>query len=324
MSFTLPKSLLPGVWFAGLCALFTVCALEPLHAHSDPRGDVHPEIAATKDGFLIRFRSNLYDSQLKDYRYMVHRKVYSLDGRLVLPRRSWKIDSPHADLSPLNSDPQYTWKPTSEPFHRVLTRKNQATTFPTSLRDGSEWEILLPDGSQIAPDIPWEELGLDFLYLETAWTDQKDFWLLLVDQGKADGKPRGGVVYERRPGLFLMHFPADQPGSVHLHSLGEPALIHHFARYADFVELEDGRLAFAWVEQIGTDRESYILNLTTMDSASGDVKTVKLSDQIDWNTTVAMAASGPHICVAWHWVEPRGSELSEIHTLFLNLENEEP
>jgi hypothetical protein len=258
--------------------LSVACALwVPLiaQAHSDPDGDIHPDVVVEGGRFA------LYFSARRDaYAYDDWRMVFSADGKLLQPR------------------------------HRLLTKRTNGTrggsiqveTHALPVSDTMHFVLQrFQDGKRTEQPLPLDPVKFPLIRSTTMAGEWVGFtWAAnsLALSGPGAGMPKP---------IQLMFSTAAvtgfTPGKTVL--IGEPATIYDFPCASNPVWAAR-RWWVAWVRKSKTEAErkdpmrAWETMLTSIDPVTSKLEHKRLPGLSHWNTSLSMKTTGGWLCIAWH------------------------
>jgi len=286
-----PAPLSPATFRAAALALLAA-ATGPALGHSDPVGDVHPEVRVVNGQFSVTFSNNEGNPPERPS----FRSVYDANGALVVPRHRLSV-APQRFMAG---------------WHGGTRRAEGGRSYGVD-GDCRLLTVRSADGSTTRSLLPWpgEDPPLE-AFEDFAVLDGRLYVLGTLPH--PDGPHHGST-------LTLHRFDLDSQDPPLALTLGTVATIYHFPTTSPLVVV-GGRLAVAWMgEPEGADHRQF--SLTTVDPATMRLATRPLDGAYQWNTHVSMAAVGTRLCIAWHDGEIYGSfRKSKIRVLFEDLRAE--
>ena len=244
-------------------------------AHSDPSGDIHPDVVVEDGKFALYF-----SSRRGPYDHENWRMVFSADGKILQPRH--QLLSKRTDNTRGKSIQVETHAlPDSDTMHFVLQR----------FQDGKKTELPLPLDPVKCPLIRSATMAGEWVGF--TWAANS---LSLSGPGVGMPKP-----------IQLMFSTASvsgfTPGKTVL--IGEPATIYDFPSASNPVWAAR-RWWVAWVRkaQTAVERKDPMLAwetmLTSMDPTTNKLEHKRLLGLSHWNTSISMKTTGGWLCIAWH------------------------
>jgi hypothetical protein len=269
------------------CLLFC-CVATQLAAHSDPGGDVYPNVKVERGNFVIDFENNRAQST-RDPRdlsesSLLLRMIYSPDGILLSPRHR------HRGTRGLND----TIGSAAKTEAIVGAEK---ITFERSRADTPGYAIE-KEGKTEQHRLAWPD-GYKCVF-EAFAADADSICVAVV----ADNK------------LFLHHFDRHQFTPPKMVQITEPdtlSFIWDFPVVSNLV-FAGGRYCIAWPRyKKGTGYECVI---STWKPGEERPKEIILNGPADWNSHLSLAAMGDRLCLAYHTVSGEYQAVSKIVTAF--------
>ena len=262
----------------GLCGL----AL----GHSDPFGDIHPNVTNLDGNFSIIFTTSL-PGKAPDYTQTQEpfRTVYSPLGALVAPRHLMDPKQFQEESGPVG-------------LHGKVIRVGDSGLSFGGNGTGEHPGYLLksPDGKITPVRLPWpDDVKLD----------------LLEDVAVA---PEGIAISgkENRTELKLYWFPFASTGAPTILNLGETCCIYEFP-VASNLAYAGGRFWLAFMRADGDDVKLFLWSWKP-----GEVqgREERLDSPGFWNSHLSLAAIGDRLCLAYHCQDSNGNDPARIVTVF--------
>lgn len=257
-----------------------------LLAHSDPWGDIHPDVSVIDGHFAITFRSSQPDSETYSGYHPVQRMIFTSEGRLVAPRhplqrlRHWSATS-GAGLA-----------------GRMLRVGDQKLHFSSGRDRGSLSYVLEEkDGTRSRVRLPWPEGGPISLLEDVAATEDG-----IAILGKEDARNL----------LRFYWFDHESTEPPIVHYLGPTACIYHFP-VASNIAYAGGRF---WVAAVRPGEEMWKLSMWSWKPGEPEGRMEDLDSPADWNSSLSLAAIGDRLCLAYHHPEDGYPGEARILTVF--------
>lgn len=270
-----------------------------LWAHSDPTGDVHPQVKVSTGQFVVTFYSNIQtrNEGARNEDEERYRMIFSTEGKPLLPRF-------RARLSPEEID-EFSWE----------TRFKRPAVMMTAGEAGERRCFLRSSTTKGAVEVPlplssvgWSPFGNPNIRADATALLAPCAAFVWAEQ------PRGGVEapYQLHFGLASRQGFAE---GTHL-ILGDVATIYNFARVSQPV-WADGRWWMVWM-QMGNSEPKLKAMLTSYDPDKKKLISRALAEEGVGNTSISLATTNGWLCAAWH-TDPRATQSfasSRIVTVF--------
>lgn len=258
--------------------------------HSDPWGDIHPQVSVVDGRFSIVFNTSLPDGR-SDYsdEKPVHRMIFEADGSLFAPRhplerkRSWR----EMGLVGL--------------YCREMRLGGSTVVFQGNSSGRPDYLLKSPDGRTTRVRLPWPKEMALYLFEDA----------LVTAEGIAiTGK-------EREPLKFYWFAHGETAAPVVL-TIGDTACIYDFP-VASNIAFAGGRFWVAHMRLVGG--EDLKLALWSWKPGEKDGRVEILDSPAHWNSHLSMAAIGDRLCLAYHCEDPDGRRpTARIVTVFRKAE----
>jgi hypothetical protein len=147
-----------------LCLIVNLAASCYLHAHSDPRGDVHPQVFVEGNSFVIYFSNN---DSVGIYQRTAWKMNFASDGKMILPRH--RIPPEQRDLWERRLAEEAVWKVAPLPAGaqkatRAILEEHvdgKHRTYPVPMAPNDAWhsENVCRAGNEVG--FAWAELQMN-------------------------------------------------------------------------------------------------------------------------------------------------------------------
>jgi hypothetical protein len=270
-------------WMALLSGL--LLSAGSLFAHSDPRGDTHPQVVAMNGVFHVIFRA--YTSDFRNSNF--YRVVYASDGKVVVPRH--KVAE--ADVSrilaraPLHQTYQSTVWPRIEMMATGLNEKRAEPFRPNVLVLQDKIDGVIKN--ELLPMEP--ELMADFT----------DFWISKTHAAILWNSSDPNKPEELEHRLRLTWFRRGEFAAPSTKDLGDCATIYDFSVASNLV-WAGGRLWVAWMRMNRAKGGPAVVEavLSSYDPVKEKIETQPLAGPANWNSHMSLATVDGWLCAAWH------------------------
>lgn len=245
------------------------------NAHQDPRGDIHPQVGIVDGKFAILFSNSPpnrdFDATEVD---SLHRMIFTHEGKLFAPRHSVKRKRSHEDFGPVG-----------------LYGREYRVGGSTFIFQGSQNSYLLksPEGKIMRVALPWPK-GVKPELLDQVCVTQKGIAMTGNNMNPETG--------ESGP-LKFFWFEHESTSGPTTFDIGPTASIYQFPVASNIVFAGEK----FWVAYMRHTNDNE-MKLTLWSWKPGDQKgkAEDLDSPADWNSTLSMAATGDHLCLAYHCV----------------------
>lgn len=270
-----------------------VLSASSLLAHSDPKGDVYPNVRIERGNFVIDFENNvsgftdgLIPSTETDGRDReLLRMVYLPDGVLLAPRH---LHGGSRDLDDA-----------------------MGSTAKTRSRVGDETiEVTLWSKGQLS--YTSENSGKTQLH-RLAWPtdDERKFEAVSADASSIC------IAFISNSMLFLGDFDRQTfspPKTVQVTKPDTLPFIWDFPVVSNLVRVGE-RYCIAW-PRYNKGAEKFQCIISTWKPGEDQTKEIVLDEPADWNSHLSMAAIGTHLCLSYHALAGEYQPISKIITVF--------
>jgi hypothetical protein len=279
--------------FVAGCLTFVPGSGGLLHAHQDPRGDIHPQVVARDGKFEITFQTLLPD-QVEDFsdEKPQFRMIYTADGKLFAPRHEIDRKRSHRATGPVGL------------YGRSQRLGDVSFYFPADQGGKPSYVMKSGDGRLTRVRLPWPETVSLSLFEE----------MRVVADGIAITGKQGDQVPDGGP-LEFFWFPHDASTPPVSLTIGETACIYHFP-VASNLAIAGGRFWLAFMRPVEDD--GLDLALWSWQPGEKQARVEKLDSPAFWNSSLSLATIGDNLCLAYHWVdhEQPGLPYAKILTVF--------
>lgn len=284
-------------WRLLLAAVFFFWLVQPAAAHSDPAGDVFPNVKIENGNFAVYFSNTLGETNDENdmlrRNVPVYRMVYSPAGELLGPRaRSQKFRS--ESLHEANS----------MVYDKKIQLRDEAVLFEADFLKGDKPSYFIErNGAREHRRLPWpDDVKID--YVAGNHVDEKSL-AISATIGK-------GI-------LAIYHFDRTKFEAPSTAIVGRPAFIYDFPRASNPVLAAD-RYWIGWV-RYNEAKEKFETVLSDWKPGEEKMHETILDAPSDWNTELSLAAIGTKLCLAYHCSLPNSGTndspaVSQIITLF--------
>jgi hypothetical protein len=272
-------------WSSGAAyfCLTVCCVATQLFAHSDPIGDIYPNVKVERGNFVIEFKNNEADYLSADERESrILRMIHSAEGALLSPRHV--LDGSRD----LNETLGTAAKEEARLEGEILT----------VARDGSTYSVAKSSREQVH-HLPWPD-------------DSKR-----VFQAVSADAESIGIAYVTNSMLFLSHFNRRRftlAETVRITAPDTLPFIWDFPCVSNLVRV-NGRYCIAWQRSVKTT-SSYECVISTWKPGEPEPREIVLNEPADWNSHLSLAAIGDRLCLAYHCLADGYPARSRIITVF--------
>lgn len=275
------------------CAALALAWVPAARAHSDPWGDIHPQVLVVDGNFAIDFNTQIPDEIIFAATEPISRVTYTPEGRLLAPRHRLERKRSHTETGPAGL------------YGRTIRFGDSEIIFDWDRGGLPGYLIKSPDGKLTPVRLPWSE--------KTALTYVDDF--MVTPEGIAiSGK-------EDRNELKVYYFPFASSGPAAVLSLGDTCCIYDFP-VASNLAWAGGKFWLAFMRGEGEGEEAGV-KVVLWSWKPGDPagKEEILDSPGHWNSHLSLGAIGKQLCLAYHCEQLHGEEpLSTIITVFRTAE----
>jgi hypothetical protein len=259
------------------------CSAAHLFAHSNPRGDIYPNVKVERGNFVIEFQNNEAGYDSTDERESpLLRMIYSSEGALLSPRHV------HQGSRDLNETLGTAAKSEVRLNGEILT----------VARDGSTYSVA-KNGREQIHRLPWPD------------DSKRAFEAVSADAESI------GIAYITKGMLFLSHFNRRRftfPETVRITAPDTLPFIWDSPRVSNLVHV-NGRYCIAWQRSVKTT-SNYECVISTWKPGEPEPREIVLNEPADWNSHLSLAAIGDRLCLAYHCLAGGNPARSRIITVF--------
>jgi hypothetical protein len=262
----------------------------PAAAHSDPRGDIHPQVLVVDGHFAIDFNTMLPDVEGDPYE-AIYRVTYTPEGKLLAPRHRLERKRSHTETGPAGL------------YGRGIRFGDSEIIFDGDRSGLPGYIIKGPDGKLTPVRLPWPE--------KTLLTDVDDF--TATPEGIAlSGKEEAGGR------LKIYYFPFASSGPPAVLDVGDTCCIYDFPVASNLV-WAGGKFWLAFMRGEGGEGAETVLWSWKPGDPAG--KEEVLATPGHWNSHLSIGAIGKQLCLAYHCEQQQGEEAAaSIITIFRTAE----
>lgn len=262
--------------FSRVCWLGCVylSLISSAEAHSDPRGDIHPQVLVVDGKFSIVFNSS-HPEKVSEYTEgkSIQQMIYTAEGKLFAPRHPLERKRSHEELGPVG-------------IYGRKTQLGESTVIFQENRSG--YLLKSPEGKITRVRLPWpKNVAPDLL---------ED--VLVVPEGIA---MTGKEMNSTRDGgpLKFYWIEHDSTNAPMVLTIGATACIYYFP-VASNVAFAGGRFWVAYMRP--TENKELKLSLWSWKPGEKEGRVEDLDSPAYWNSHLSIAAIGDHLCLAYHCV----------------------
>jgi hypothetical protein len=258
--------------------------------HSDPWGDIHPQVSVVDGKFAIVFNTSLPDkaSNYSDGK-PVHRMIFEADGRLFAPRHPLESKRSWREMGPVGL------------YGGEMRLGDSTVVFHGNSSGRPDYLLKSPDGKTTRVRLPWPKAVSLYLFEDAVVT--------------AEGIAITGK--EREPLKFYWFAHGETVAPVVL-TIGDTACIYDFP-VASNIAFAGGRFWVAHMRLVGV--EDLKVALWSWKPGEKDGRVEILDAPAHWNSHMSMAAIGDRLCLAYHCEDPDGRRpTARIVTVFRKAE----
>lgn len=270
-----------------VCVLLTLAPMAD--AHSDPWGDIHPQVSVVDGKFSIVFNSS-QPEQTPDFTASkpIHQMIYTAEGKLFAPRHLLERRRSHRELGPVGI------------YGREI-RLDESTVIFQANQSG--YLLKSPEGKMTRVRLPWPK-NVSPSLLEDVLVVPKG--IAITGKNEVPGPDGGPLKF-----FWFAHDSTEPPTVI---TIGTTACIYQFP-VASNVAFAGGKFWVAYMRP--TDKEGLKLALWSWKPGDKEAQVEDLDSPADWNSHLSMAAIGDQLCLAYHCVTDRkNSRNARIVTLF--------
>jgi hypothetical protein len=275
------------------CTALALAWVPAAWAHSDPLGDIHPQVLVVDGNFAIDFNAQIPGEENHAVSESLVRVTYTSDGKLLAPRHRLERKRSHTEMG-------------------------SAGIYGTTVRFGDselifDWDrsampgylIKAPDGKLTPVRLPWPE--------KTTLSYVDDF----------TATPEGIAISgkEDRHRLKVYWFPFASTGPPAALDLGVTCCIYDFP-VASNLTWAGGKFWLAFMRGEGKGEEARVkLVLWSWKPGYPAGKEEVLDSPGHWNSHLSLGAIGKQLCLAYHCEQLHGEEQrASIITIFRTAE----
>lgn len=251
-------------------------------AHSDPLGDIYPNVHVEHGNFVIDFENNEQQTESDP----VFRMIFSPDGLLLAPRH---YRAPKRSLEETMGDAA---KNTAQVGDEKIEFSDARGTNPTY--------TINKNGKTEKHTLPWPD---DFSgAFEAMWA-------------KADRICVAAISRER---MYLLEFDRHHftpPKMVEVSEPGALPFIWNFPVMSNVVRI-GSHYYVAWM-RLTADRQKYECVISTWKPGEDKEREIILTEPADWNSHLSLGVIDDRLCLAYHCLGGEESmPKSKIYTIF--------
>lgn len=273
-------------------AMLSLAIAAPAGAHSDPWGDIHPQVLVVDGNFAIDFNSHLPGGEANyTATESLCRMIYTPEGKLVSPRHRLERK-------------------------RSYQENGSAGICGARLRLGDS-ELIFKGGGNGRPGYLIHSADGKTTPVRLPWPDKVT--LTYVDDFTAS--PQGIAISgkEDRFNLKVYWFPFDSPGPPAVLELGGTYCIYDFP-VASNLAWAGGKFWLAFMRGGGADDGGQLV-LWSWKPGDAAGKEEILDSPAHWNSHLSLGAIGNKLCLAYHCERMQAMELrASIVTIFRTAE----
>lgn len=267
-------------------------------AHSDPWGDIHPQVSVVDGKFSIVFNSS-QPEQRTDYSEAkpVQQMIFNTDGTLFAPRHPLVRKRSHEENGPVG-------------IYGRRVRFGESTLIFEGDQSGQPGYVLeSPGGKLTRVRLPWPKTVSLSLFEDACVTPEG-----IAITGKT------GTSHRRDDPLMFYWFPHEETGAPTILNLGATACIYNFP-VASNIAFAGGRFWVAYMRPTD-DGKDLKLALWSWKPGEKDGRVEILDSPAFWNSHLSMAGIGDRLCLAYHCVVPdrTNNQNARIVTVFRKAE----
>jgi hypothetical protein len=258
--------------------------------HSDPWGDIHPQVSVVDGRFAIVFNTSLPD-RVADYsdEKPVYRMIFEADGRLFTPRHPLERRRSWQEMAPVGL------------YGREMRLGDSTVILQGNSSGRPDYLLKSADGKTTRVRLPWP----------------KDLSLHLFEDAVVTAEGIAITGKEREPLKFYWFAHEETVAPVVL-TIGTTACIYDFP-VASNIAFAGGRFWVAFMRPEGS--EDLKLALWSWKPGEKDGRVEILDSPAYWNSHLSMAAIGDRLCLAYHCEVPVSSDRNaRIVTVFRKAE----
>lgn len=284
-------------WRSALALLVFCGVVRVSFAHSDPRGDVYPNVKVEGGNFVIDFHNNDSGNEGDDIEANSDdrprlRMIYSAEGELLAPRHLHGGKRTHADT--IDDSAKERAQVGDETI--IVARGLSVQPLYTSKRNGRTEVHRLPWPDDFSPGFEALCAGTDFI---------------------------GIAAIKNNQNLVLAHFDRHHfalPQMMQLSKGDELSFIWHFPVVSNLVRVGN-RYCIAW-PRYNKAAQTVDCVISTWKPGEDEPKDIVLKEPGALNTHLSLAAIGSRLCLVYHgFNEDSSRPLSTIIVVFRTIED---
>jgi hypothetical protein len=262
------------------CFLVVVLFVSIAMGHSDPAGDIHPQVSVTQGVFIVKATENYFPAEPDVLGELEMR--YSSDGKFISEKRTKRPEpefKPWSEYSYIDELPEE-----KNGFEREVDGITYIIPEYGRKHGGKPYLIRLEDGVFTELDIEWAGAGLGGVNDVVFYADKIYFYMERV----TDGVPE---LWIHRVSMKMLKEEASARFNIEAETIWGMAVTSNLLVYK-------GR---CYVATINTDFWGHRLVLGVWDGESAECRTKNLTRKIDWNTSLHMANIDDNALIAYHY-----------------------
>ena len=249
-------------------------------AHSDPWGDIHPNVAVVDGKFSITF-STSQPEEPSNYseKNPLQQMIYTAEGKLFAPRHSLKRTRTHRDFGPVGL------------YGREIDFGKSTIYFKGNKSPKPGYLLKSPEGNITRIRLPWpKEISLSLLEN-----------VAVTPKGIAMTGKEGEELQSDGGPLKFYWFEHDSTEEPKMFNIGTTACIYQFP-VASNIAYAGGKF---WVAYMRPNEEGLKLSLWSWKPGDKEPRVEDLNAPAFWNSHLSLAAIGDRLCLAYHCVSYR-------------------
>lgn len=254
------------------CVLLSLISIA--EGHSDPWGDIHPQVLVVDGKFSIVFNSS-QPEKVSEYREdkPLQQMIYTVEGKLFAPRHPLERKRSHQELGPVGL------------YGRKTNLRQSTVIFQ---ENWSSYLLKSQKGKITRVRLPWpKNVSLDLL---------ED--VLVVPEGIAMTGKEMSPAQDGGP-LKFYWFEHDSAAAPTVLTIGATACIYNFP-VASNVAFAGGKFWVAYMRP--AENQALKLSLWSWKPGDKEGRVEDLDSPADWNSHLSIAAIGDQLCLAYHCV----------------------
>jgi hypothetical protein len=261
-------------WFSAtrlavaLIGISTIGSPIQTEAHSDPLGDVYPNVQVRNGNFVIDFDNN--DNKSDNHDARVFRIIYAPDGTLLAPRHMHGGKRSLQDVI-------------GEVAKNTVRVGDELLEFSQERRSGQPAYTITKNGNKESRRLAWPE-NYECAF-EAAAADDRTICIASVTNQM----------------LFLSYFDrshSSAPETVQVTKKDELPFIWDFPVVSNLIQI-GRRYCIAW-PRFNTKSEKFECVISTWKPGEKQPKEIVLDQPADWNSHLSLAKIGNKLCLAYH------------------------